>query len=145
MAGKLSLRIQQLDVRCETKSKDNGALLLEAVCRVVRDMVYCSLYDEPLTSLPCDPSTPPAVFVDIVVSVQYQVVRENVYDAFYKLTDSKSQIRSYGACMGLAASTHVGVIRGTGSFSVESPRGACQASCALHPTFPVPSPTPHSV
>ncbi|KAL6769245.1 FAP173 [Auxenochlorella protothecoides x Auxenochlorella symbiontica] len=58
VAGKLSLRIQQLDVRCETKSKDN-------------------------------------VFVDIVVSVQYQVVRENVYDAFYKLTDSKSQIRSY--------------------------------------------------
>lgn len=58
VAGGLSLRIQQLDVRCETKSKDN-------------------------------------VFVDIVVSVQYQVVRESLYDAFYKLTDSRSQITSY--------------------------------------------------
>jgi hypothetical protein len=30
------------------------------------------------------------------VSVQYQVVKEAVYDAFYKLTDSKTQITSYG-------------------------------------------------
>ncbi|EFN51252.1 hypothetical protein CHLNCDRAFT_33194 [Chlorella variabilis] len=58
VAGGLSLRIQQLDVRCETKTKDN-------------------------------------VFVDVVVSVQYQVVRESLYDAFYKLTDSRSQITSY--------------------------------------------------
>lgn len=58
VAGGLSLRIQQLDVRCETKTKDN-------------------------------------VFVDVVVSVQYQCVRENLYDAFYKLTDSRAQITSY--------------------------------------------------
>lgn len=58
VAGGLSMRIQQLDVRCETKTKDN-------------------------------------VFVDVVVSVQYQVVRESLYDAFYKLTDSKSQITAY--------------------------------------------------
>ncbi|GAB4820180.1 hypothetical protein N2152v2_007226 [Parachlorella kessleri] len=58
VAGGLSLRIQQLDVRCETKTLDN-------------------------------------VFVDVVVSVQYQVVRESLYDAFYKLTDSRSQITSY--------------------------------------------------
>ncbi|KAL4448951.1 hypothetical protein ABPG77_007668 [Micractinium sp. CCAP 211/92] len=58
VAGGLSLRIQQLDVRCETKTKDN-------------------------------------VFVDVVVSVQYQVIRESLYDAFYKLTDSRSQITSY--------------------------------------------------
>jgi len=58
VAGKLSLRIQQLDVVCDTKTKDN-------------------------------------VFVQIVVSVQYQVIKEAVYDAFYKLTDSRSQIRSY--------------------------------------------------
>jgi hypothetical protein len=30
------------------------------------------------------------------VSVQYQVVKEAVYDAFYKLTDSRTQITSYG-------------------------------------------------
>uniref|UniRef100_A0A6T8R3H4 Band 7 domain-containing protein n=1 Tax=Chlamydomonas leiostraca TaxID=1034604 RepID=A0A6T8R3H4_9CHLO len=57
-AGTLSLRVQQLDVRCETKTKDN-------------------------------------VFVTLVVSVQYQVQKENVYDAFYKLTDSRQQISSY--------------------------------------------------
>lgn len=58
VAGKLSLRIQQLDVRCETKSKDN-------------------------------------VFLDIVVSVQYLVQKESLFDAFYKLTDSRAQITSY--------------------------------------------------
>jgi len=57
-AGALNMRIQQLDVGCETKTRDN-------------------------------------VFVKIIISVQYQVVRENIFDAFYKLTDSTSQIRSY--------------------------------------------------
>lgn len=56
--GHVSLRVQQLDVLCDTKTKDN-------------------------------------VFVQLQVSVQYQVVKEAVYDAFYKLTDSNSQIRSY--------------------------------------------------
>lgn len=31
----------------------------------------------------------------MVVSVQYQVIQQNLYDAFYKLTDSRSQITSY--------------------------------------------------
>jgi len=48
----MSLRIQQIDCRCETKTKDN-------------------------------------VFVDINITVQYQIERENLYDAFYKLTDSR--------------------------------------------------------
>eukprot|EP01023_Acetabularia_acetabulum_P011153 TRINITY_DN15092_c0_g2_i3.p1 TRINITY_DN15092_c0_g2~~TRINITY_DN15092_c0_g2_i3.p1 ORF type:complete len:329 (-),score=51.37 TRINITY_DN15092_c0_g2_i3:101-958(-) len=56
VAGKLSLRVQQLDVTCETKTKDN-------------------------------------VFVNVVVSVQYQV--QDAVSAFYKLTDSRSQIKSY--------------------------------------------------
>ncbi|GMH42064.1 hypothetical protein BSKO_09983 [Bryopsis sp. KO-2023] len=58
IAGTLSMRIQQLDVACETKTLDN-------------------------------------VFCNVIVSVQYQVLRESVYDALYKLTDSHSQIRSY--------------------------------------------------
>ncbi|KAG1653983.1 hypothetical protein FOA52_007176 [Chlamydomonas sp. UWO 241] len=58
VAGIVSLRVQQLDVRCETKTKDN-------------------------------------VFVDLVISVQYQVQKDDMYDAFYKLTDSKQQISSY--------------------------------------------------
>eukprot|EP00898_Chlorokybus_atmophyticus_P007600 jgi/Chlat1/7841/Chrsp66S07286 len=56
--GKISLRLQQLDVSCETKTKDN-------------------------------------VFVTIFVAVQYEVVKANVYDAYYKLTDPHTQIRSY--------------------------------------------------
>ena len=37
------------------------------------------------------------VFVNIIVSTQYMVLRdpERMYDAFYKLTDSREQIRSY--------------------------------------------------
>lgn len=58
VAGVLSLRVQQLDVRCETKTRDN-------------------------------------VFVTLVISVQYQVQKDSVWDAFYKLTDSRQQISSY--------------------------------------------------
>lgn len=58
VAGRLSLRVQQLDVQVDTKTKDN-------------------------------------VFCRIVVSVQYQVIKDNLYDAFYSLTDSHSQIKSY--------------------------------------------------
>lgn len=58
VAGGMSLRIQQIDCRCETKTKDN-------------------------------------VFVEINISVQFQIVRDNLYDAFYKLTDSRAQILSY--------------------------------------------------
>ena len=58
VAGQLSLRVMQLDVDCETKTKDD-------------------------------------VFVTIVVSVQYQVVLDDVYEAYYKLTNPEAQIRSY--------------------------------------------------
>eukprot|EP00798_Chlamydomonas_sp_ICE-L_P031336 gene31336-6486_t len=35
------------------------------------------------------------VFITLVISVQFQVVKEQVWDAFYKLTDSRQQISSY--------------------------------------------------
>ena len=54
----LSLKIQQLDVIVETKTKDD-------------------------------------VFVRLKVSVQYKVIREKVYDAFYKLHFPHEQITSY--------------------------------------------------
>lgn len=57
-AGKLSLKIQQLDVIVETKTKDD-------------------------------------VFVKLKVSVQYVVIREKVFDAFYKLDRPHEQITSY--------------------------------------------------
>ena len=58
VAGRLSLRIQQLDVVVETKTKDD-------------------------------------VFVKIKVSVQFVVLKEKVYDAFYKLDYPHDQITSY--------------------------------------------------
>jgi len=58
VAGRLSLRVQQLDVRCETKTKDN-------------------------------------VFVQVAVAVQYRVVTESAYDAWYRLTSPASQIQAY--------------------------------------------------
>lgn len=56
--GRVNLRVQQLDVRIETKTEDN-------------------------------------VFVQMVVAVQYFVLPEKVYDAFYKLDDAKRQITSF--------------------------------------------------
>lgn len=58
IAGRLSLKIQQLDVMVETKTKDD-------------------------------------VFVKIKVSVQYVVIKEKVFEAFYKLDNPYSQITSY--------------------------------------------------
>lgn len=58
IAGRLSLKIQQLDVIIETKTLDD-------------------------------------VFVKLKVSVQYKVIREKVYDAFYKLDYPHDQITSY--------------------------------------------------
>ena len=56
--GALSLRVQQLNVQCETKTKDN-------------------------------------VFVVTRIAVQYEVHREDAYQAYYKLTDPRGQITSY--------------------------------------------------
>lgn len=58
IVGRLSLRVQQLDVICETKTKDN-------------------------------------VFVKVQVAVQYRVLQDSAYDAFYRLTDPHSQIKAY--------------------------------------------------
>mmetsp|Transcript_16079 Transcript_16079/g.21020 ORF Transcript_16079/g.21020 Transcript_16079/m.21020 type:complete len:279 (+) Transcript_16079:258-1094(+) len=58
LVGKISFRVQQLNVRVETKTLDN-------------------------------------VFITAVVSVQYQVLRENVYEAFYSLTNPSQQITAH--------------------------------------------------
>jgi len=58
IVGTLSLRIQQLIVRVETKTKDN-------------------------------------VFIEVVLCVQFRIVKEKAMEAFYKLTDPRRQIMSY--------------------------------------------------
>jgi regulator of protease activity HflC (stomatin/prohibitin superfamily) len=58
VAGNVSLRVNQITLTMETKTKDN-------------------------------------VFVTIPISVQNRVRAENVYDAFYKLSDPVAQIKSY--------------------------------------------------
>lgn len=56
--GRLSIRIQQLQVLAETKTEDN-------------------------------------VFVKVMVAVQYFVIQDKIYDAFYKLTDPTEQITAF--------------------------------------------------
>ncbi|MGK4566527.1 SPFH domain-containing protein [Flavobacterium sp. 3HN19-14] len=58
VAGRVNLKIQQLDVIIETKTKDN-------------------------------------VFIKMKVSVQFKVIQEKVYDAFYKLEYPHDQITAY--------------------------------------------------
>ncbi|MGN6110513.1 MAG: SPFH domain-containing protein [Kofleriaceae bacterium] len=58
IAGRVNLRVQQLDVHIDTKTDDN-------------------------------------VFVNLMVSVQYYVLDDKVYDAFYRLDDARRQITSY--------------------------------------------------
>jgi regulator of protease activity HflC (stomatin/prohibitin superfamily) len=58
VAGRVNLRVQQLDVGVETKTEDS-------------------------------------VFVHMIVSVQYFVLPEKVYESFYKLDDAHRQIKSY--------------------------------------------------
>ncbi|MGY5352167.1 SPFH domain-containing protein [Wenyingzhuangia sp. IMCC45533] len=58
IAGRVSLKIQQLDVLVETKTKDD-------------------------------------VFVQMKISVQFQILREKVEDAFYKLQNPHDQITAY--------------------------------------------------
>ena len=58
VSAKVDLRVQQLDVKMETKTKDN-------------------------------------VFVQIPVSVQYHVLPDRVFEAYYKLSDPREQIASF--------------------------------------------------
>jgi len=58
VSGKVSLRVQQLVVKVETKTKDN-------------------------------------VFVYITVAVQYNVMKDKVYEAYYKLSQPHAQIEAH--------------------------------------------------
>jgi len=58
IAGRVNLKIQQLDVIVETKTKDD-------------------------------------VFVQLKISVQFQILKEKVYDAFYKLQNPREQITAF--------------------------------------------------
>ncbi|MDA9865570.1 SPFH domain-containing protein [bacterium] len=58
VSGKVSLRIEQLDTKVETKTRDN-------------------------------------VFTNIVVSVQFYINPDKVYDAFYRLENPRQQISSF--------------------------------------------------
>ena len=58
VVGRINLKVQQLDVLVETKTRDD-------------------------------------VFVKLKISVQYMVMKDSVYDAFYKLESPRAQITSY--------------------------------------------------
>jgi regulator of protease activity HflC (stomatin/prohibitin superfamily) len=58
IVGVVSMRVQQLEVRVETKTLDN-------------------------------------VFVDVVVSIQYSVIQERIWESFYTLQNPRKQITAY--------------------------------------------------
>ena len=58
IAGRINLRVQQLDVKVETKTEDN-------------------------------------VFVHVIVAVQYHVLEDKVYEAFYRLANANMQITAF--------------------------------------------------
>jgi regulator of protease activity HflC (stomatin/prohibitin superfamily) len=58
IAGRINLRVQQLDVKVETKTEDN-------------------------------------VFVHVIVAVQYHVLPDKVYEAFYRLANANMQITAF--------------------------------------------------
>lgn len=43
----------------------------------------------------CETKTVDDVFVHITVSIQYQILRDKIYEAYYRLMDSNAQINSY--------------------------------------------------
>lgn len=57
-AGKISLRVQELNCNLETKTKDN-------------------------------------VFVTVASSVQFQIIKDKVYQAFYLMSEPRQQMRAY--------------------------------------------------
>ncbi len=58
IAGRINLRVRQLDTQVETKTRDN-------------------------------------VFVHVIVSVQFFVIRDKIFEAFYRLNNAEAQIQSY--------------------------------------------------
>jgi regulator of protease activity HflC (stomatin/prohibitin superfamily) len=58
ITGRINLRLQQLDVKVETKTEDN-------------------------------------VFVHVIVAVQYHVLPEKVYEAYYRLANANQQITAF--------------------------------------------------
>ena len=58
IAGRVNLRVRQLDTQVETKTRDN-------------------------------------VFVHVIVSVQFFVIRDKIFEAFYRLNNPEAQIQSY--------------------------------------------------
>ena len=43
----------------------------------------------------CETKTKDNVFVNIEVSVQYEVLKDKIFEAFYRLSDPRMQISSY--------------------------------------------------
>lgn len=85
LAGKLSLRVQQLDVRCETKTK------VWASCMCYHLVSYFCVWLNLLFNFVFQDN----VFVTVVASIQYRAVAQNAADAFYKLSNTKAQIQAY--------------------------------------------------
>jgi regulator of protease activity HflC (stomatin/prohibitin superfamily) len=123
IVGYLSLRVKQLDVRCETKTKVYtyiiiSALIIHLAAILTNGEYFCKdpqyvpswqffLFTTHcicvniiwafllLTLMPQSLSIQDNVFVTVVASVQYRALVDKAPDAFYKLSNTKQQVQSY--------------------------------------------------
>lgn len=92
IATTVSMRLQQMEIACETKSRDNVRVAeKEMACE-------CAAADADADRRRFAAATlPPQVFLTIRVAIQYQVIANDdaIKASYYRLTNPKQQVESY--------------------------------------------------
>jgi hypothetical protein len=91
IVGRLSLRIQQLDVICETKTRDNVFVQVSLLISHYLFIIYTVMAPAKELTLFI------GIFftVQVAVAVQFRVLEDGAYAAYYRLTNPRGQIQSY--------------------------------------------------
>ena len=81
-------------MRIETKTQDNVFVTVSVRSTGIDDDIRCICGMLPQVGTHCANNS---VFVcyNPQVCVQFQIIKDKIYDAYYKLTDAKSQITAF--------------------------------------------------
>ena len=88
-AGRISMRIKQLDIRMETKSKDHGVCSFVLLVNALESIVVHILTNT------CFYFVVETVFIRVHVSIQYQTNATHLFNSFYSLQSPTRQITSH--------------------------------------------------
>ena len=91
IATTVSMRLQQMEIACETKSRDNVRVAeKEIACE-------CAAAAADADRRFAAATLPPQVFLTIRVAIQYQVIANDdaIKASYYRLTNPKQQVESY--------------------------------------------------